>query len=88
MLFYVLMGLGLLFFVIYRFLPEDQFFRLGATAGATTKFVRLVMAVVVSIVVLASALYVILSGTYDISSEKWAFGTVGMIIGFWLRHEK
>ena len=88
MLAYVLMVLGLLFIVIYRFLPADQFFRPAVMAGSTTKSVRLWMAVAVSIIVLASALYVILSGSNDVSSEKWAFATVGTIIGFWLRPEK
>ena len=88
MLAYVFIIVGLLFIVVYRFLPPDQFFRPALVGGPTTRSVRLTMAVVVSIVVLASALYVILSGSYDISSEKWAYATVGTIVGFWLRPEK
>ena len=70
MLPYILMALGLLLIAIYRFLPADQFFQPGILGGPTTKSVRLVMAVVVSVLVLVSALYVILSGSYDASSEK------------------
>ena len=47
-----------------------------------------IMACLVSLTVLVCALYVILSGKYDAGSQKWAFGTVGAIIGFWLRPGK
>jgi hypothetical protein len=30
-------------------------------------------------------LFVILSGGYDPNSKNWAFGTVGTILGFWLK---
>ena len=46
--------------------------------------VERVMSVVVSLVLLAGALYVVLSGTYDQDTQKWAMGIVGMIVGFWL----
>ena len=49
------------------------------------KTVRLVMGVIVSLAVLGCALYVILSKKYDASAEKWAFGSVGTIIGYWLK---
>jgi predicted ABC-type sugar transport system permease subunit len=44
-----------------------------------------VMAVIVSILVLAGAMYVILSGRYDDSAQKWAYGAVGTIVGHWFR---
>ena len=43
-----------------------------------------VMQVLISVVVLGSALYVILSKKYPDATQKWAFGAVGMIVGFWL----
>ena len=46
---------------------------------------RLIGAIVVSITVLAAALYVILSGGHPDASEKWAFGAIGTIIGYWLK---
>ena len=46
------------------------------------------MMVFVSAVVLCSALFVILSGRYDDASQKWAFGSVGTIIGFWCRRSR
>ncbi len=44
--------------------------------------------VIVTLAVLASSLYIILSETYDEGSQKWAYGMVGSIVGFWLRPEK
>lgn len=46
---------------------------------------RLVARVVVSLVCLCAALWVILSGVYPDATLKWAFGIVGLIIGYWLR---
>jgi len=46
------------------------------------------MMVFVSVAVLCSALFVILSGRYDDASQKWAFGSVGTIIGFWCRRSR
>ena len=44
-----------------------------------------IMMVIVSLLVLGSALFVILSNRYDSGSQKWAYGVVGSIIGFWLK---
>ena len=45
---------------------------------------RAAMQVIVSLVVLGAALYVILSKKYPDDVQKWAFGVVGMIVGYWL----
>ncbi len=50
--------------------------------------VKTVMMVLISLLVLGSSLYIILSGQYDSENQKWAFGVVGSIMGFWLRPEK
>lgn len=42
------------------------------------------MAALVSLALLATSLYIILSHTYDESAQKWAFGAAGSILGFWL----
>lgn len=57
----------------------------AAPAGVN---VKTIMMIVVSILVLGSSLFIILSGQYDSESQKWAFGVVGTIVGFWLRPEK
>jgi len=47
-------------------------------------FPREAMAIVVSLVVLGASLFVILSKKYPPESDRWAYGTVGTIVGFWL----
>ena len=47
--------------------------------------VRDVMMVIISVIVLGTTLFVILSKRYDDATQKWAFGAVGTIIGFWLK---
>ena len=44
-----------------------------------------IVQVVLSGVVLAAALYIILSQGYPADTEKWAAGTIGLILGFWLK---
>src|SRR4051794_34410740 len=46
---------------------------------------RLVVSIVVTLAVLFSALYVILFTVHSEESQKWAFGAVGTIVGFWLK---
>lgn len=44
------------------------------------------MPIVISLLVLLSALYVILSNTiYQDAQQKWAFGAVGTILGYWFK---
>jgi hypothetical protein len=40
---------------------------------------------VITLVVLVAGLFVIISGNYDESTQKWAFSIVGMILGASLR---
>ncbi|CCN45259.1 hypothetical protein MADA3029_620019 [Vibrio nigripulchritudo MADA3029] len=44
-----------------------------------------IMPIVVSVAVLGSALYVVLSGGYAEAEQKWAFGAIGTILGYWLK---
>jgi hypothetical protein len=39
----------------------------------------------IAVVLLAASLYVILSKQYDASDTHWAYGTIGTLVGFWLR---
>ncbi|WP_434053884.1 MAG: hypothetical protein RDA78_02970 [Roseibium sp.] len=50
--------------------------------------VSAIMSVVVSLAVLGSSLFIILSGGYEPDAQKWAFGSVGTILGFWLKPSK
>jgi hypothetical protein len=45
------------------------------------------MSALISLMLLGGALYVILSGSYDQETQKWAFGIIGLIAGVWLRRE-
>jgi hypothetical protein len=79
--------------VTYRFLRRKE--RQVAPGGGRPEVaaparvnVRTIMMVVVSVLVLGSSLFIILSKQYDSESQKWAFGVVGMIVGFWLKPEK
>ena len=53
----------------------------GAVQGSGP---RVPMQVILSFIVLIAALYVVLSRKYDESAQKWAYGAIGMILGFWL----
>lgn len=41
--------------------------------------------VVVSLIVLIVAIYIILNNGYPDATTKWAFGAVGLILGYWLK---
>ena len=44
------------------------------------------MAVGVSLIALGAALFVILGGeSFPQSSSEWAYGVVGLILGYWLK---
>jgi hypothetical protein len=43
------------------------------------------MQVVVSVAVLGVAFYVLLSKNYDEAYIKLAIGTIGVVVGYWLR---
>lgn len=47
-----------------------------------TKKYKLIMAWIIVLAILLSALYVILSNNYADPAQKWAFGVVGVILGF------
>jgi hypothetical protein len=47
--------------------------------------IKLVMQLILSLVLLAATLYVILSKSYQAKDKHWAYTTLGMVIGFWLK---
>jgi hypothetical protein len=49
-----------------------------------TETATVVMQIVISLVVLAAALYVILKMS-NADDHKWAYGIIGTIVGYWLR---
>lgn len=45
---------------------------------------RMVMQIVVTGVVLLAGLYIVLSADYSGDTERWAFGVIGAVLGYWL----
>lgn len=41
--------------------------------------------VVVSVIILGAGIFVLLWGNYPDATLKWAIGSVGVVIGYWLR---
>lgn len=83
--------------ILYRFIPRDRTVDLQSLislAGTIkdkkqpTIYVntRLAMMVIISLAVLGSSLYTILANTYDDGTRKWAYASIGTIIGFWLKN--
>jgi hypothetical protein len=64
--------------------PPDMRRRLARRWYATPATVRLWMQVAVSIITLTAALLLIFLRN-DAEEQKWAYGTIGLIIGFWLK---
>jgi hypothetical protein len=46
---------------------------------------RPTMQVIITLALLVPCLLVIVSNGYDQNAKHWAFGTVGTILGFWLK---
>jgi hypothetical protein len=68
--------------ILLQFKLVHYFERRLRWLAANHKFVG---SIVVSIAVLGAGLYIILSKEYETDSQKWAFGAVGTILGYWLR---
>ena len=51
----------------------------------TGPVISLVMKILISIALLAATLFVILSKRYDSKDKHWAYTTIGLIVGFWLK---
>jgi len=46
---------------------------------------KTIMQIVVSLSILATAIYVILSHSFDPQDKHWAYASAGTILGFWLK---
>ena len=49
------------------------------------KVIRLFICALISLVVVAVSLYVIVSAQYGDATRKWAFGALGLQVGYWMR---
>jgi hypothetical protein len=46
---------------------------------------RVVMQIIVTLAVLAAAIFIVLSSKQNDAQQKWAFGAIGTILGYWLK---
>jgi hypothetical protein len=47
--------------------------------------IRFYFSIVITLAILISSLLVILQGSYPDSTEKWAYGAIGTVSGYWLK---
>ena len=59
--------------------------RRGLGAVRQSDSIRPGMQIITSGVILASGLWVILSGRYDADAQRWASGAIGTVVGYWLK---
>jgi len=81
---------GIIILSFFRFFGDSNqyIFKSLNKQRQTSLYSSLTMPVFVSIVVLLSGLYIILSKNYEPAEQKWAFGIVGTIVGYWLKPNK
>ena len=53
--------------------------------AAVSSLVPLIMQVVVTLALLAAGLFIVLSSSYTPQAQHWGYGTLGSILGFWLK---
>jgi hypothetical protein len=41
--------------------------------------------IIISVALLVASLFVVLSRKYEPKDKHWAYGTIGILVGFWLR---
>ena len=58
---------------------------LHASASEKSENSTLWMRIIVTLTVLLCALYIILSRHYEADQQKWAFGVIGTVLGYWLK---
>jgi hypothetical protein len=80
--------LALIFFTVVVVLgfnsPPALLKRRGVSARLPRK-IDAAMQAALSAILLVAGLYVILSKDYGTTDKYWAYGTVGTLVGFWLR---
>ena len=80
---WIVIGSGFIFLILVRF--ERYISPKHLSRYPPNPFV---MSIVVSLAVLGSALYIVLSGGYAEAEQKWAFGAIGTILGYWLKNNR
>ena len=77
--------IGLLFSqLIGRHRSSGATVTVPGSASGSSGILAPAMAVIICLAVLTAALYVVVQGTYSEDAQKWAFGAVGNVVGFWI----
>jgi len=66
-------------------IKKDGYVLLTDNCHLTLEFVKLIARIIISLFVLAPALYVVLSGSYPAETTNWACIVIGTVIVYWLR---
>jgi len=53
--------------------------------GSTYNAIKLFVQIFLSLVLTTACLYIILMNNYSTDSSKWAYGMLGLVIGYWLK---
>lgn len=53
--------------------------------GAQQDNYRIIMKLSISVVIMAVGLFIILSNNFGEDEKKWAFGSIGTIVGYWFK---
>jgi hypothetical protein len=56
----------------------------NADAGIRGPLRRLIMQAIVSLAVVAASLFIILTHRFE-PGDRWAYGSVGMVVGYWMK---
>jgi|HubBroStandDraft_6_1064221.scaffolds.fasta_scaffold330555_2 hypothetical protein len=52
------------------------------------RFTKVAMQILLSLSLVGASLFIVLSAKYTLQDRHWAFGTLGTVLGFWLRGSK
>jgi hypothetical protein len=82
-------ALALIFFTMVVVLgfrsPPPSLLKRRAVFPSPASKIDAAMQASLSAVLLVAGLYVILSKDYGTTEKQWAYGSVGAVVGFWLR---
>ena len=82
---WIIIGLGLGLLFVRGAMKIGRGSRSGALAHTPSAFSEQLMPVALSAIALVAALFIILSNRSSGESQKWAYGVVGVILGYWLK---
>lgn len=61
--------------------PDKSAYAKAIERQTTRKGIQMLL----TLALMAAAFFIIVSKRYDLKDKRWAYGIVGMIVGYWLR---